>query len=113
MEKYPKWGDKVSVHTWGKETDRLFALRDFEIINKGDSICRGTTTWIVLDIKSNRPQKIEEVFRNFIDYLYKDAIKEKPYKIDDIFPCEKINKITVQYSDIDVNKHVNNVKYVE
>ncbi|MFC2136604.1 acyl-[acyl-carrier-protein] thioesterase [Bacteroidota bacterium] len=110
---YPDWDDIIQVYTWPKGMERLFALRDFCMKKNGKTFCNGTTNWLILDIKTYRPQKPEIVFNKFIDFIAIDAIREMPAKIS--LPDIKSNtfQIEASYSDVDVNKHVNNVKYIE
>ncbi len=113
VDEYPKWDDIIETKTWPKGMERLYALRDFSMKNKDKIFCNGTSNWLVLDMLSQRPQKPEIVFENFNDFVYIDAIQERPGKITHSIDEEQVSEIKVSYSDIDVNKHVNNVKYVE
>jgi acyl-ACP thioesterase len=68
---------------------------------------------VLLDIKTRRPQLVEK-YLNPKKYLNeKSADVEIPQKI--IFPegLLTVNKRKVVYSDIDLNGHVSNIKYLE
>ena len=110
---YPDWDDMIEVHTWPKGMVRLFALRDFSMKKNEKTFCNGTTTWLVLDLNTLRPQKPEVVFDKFIEFVYIDAIKELPHKVK--YPENIIQSIEIdtRYSDLDVNKHTNSIKYIE
>ena len=86
MEEYPRWGDRIKVKTWLTGTGRLFALRQFSIADfKGKVIGTAKSAWLVLDLKSRKPQKIEPVFKH-IEHLF-DGLPpaEEPSKIPG--PC--------------------------
>jgi len=112
MDEYPNWKDKVEIKTWPKGADGFFALRDFEISMKGKIIGRVTSSWLILDMKTRRPRKLIDF--NFIheNFLQEQAIEIKLGKIicKDELRCLEQRK--VYYSDLDVNKHVNNATYV-
>lgn len=113
IHEYPRWEDEIEVATWPKGIDRLFALRDFEMKKNNTLFCKGTTTWLVVDSNTQRIQKPEIVFENFNDFLYQDAIQRRPIKVEENTPNTIASSITARYSDLDVNKHVNNVRYVQ
>ncbi|MBN2518863.1 MAG: hypothetical protein JXB17_00015, partial [Bacteroidales bacterium] len=110
---YPNWGDIVQVNTWPKGIDSLLALRDFEIYKDSKLLCKSASSWLVLDLKTRRPQKVEQVFTNFNSYCNKQAIDYKFRRINIPEVIDYKHSIQVKYSDVDVNSHVNNVKYVE
>jgi acyl-ACP thioesterase len=114
MEKYPRWGDRIRVKTWLAGMSRLFALRQF-LIADSDEKMMGTakSAWLVLDLKSRRPQKIEPMFKH-IRHLFADLPpSEEPGKIPAAAHPKMERSYTVRYSDIDMHHHVNNTKYLE
>jgi len=114
MDEYPGWGEKIKVRTWLTGMGRLFALRHFSIANsKGDILGTAKSAWLVLDLKSRRPQKIEPVFKHLL-HLFDDLPSaEEPEKIPAPVRSKMEKSYTVRYSDIDMHHHVNNTKYIE
>jgi medium-chain acyl-[acyl-carrier-protein] hydrolase len=114
MEEYPKWGDKIRVKTWLAGTGRLFALRDFSITgSKGKIIGAVKSAWLVLDLKSRRPQRIEPVFEHIQHLLDDLPVAEEPKKLPAPENPQMERSYTVRYSDIDMHHHVSNIKYIE
>jgi acyl-ACP thioesterase len=114
MEGYPRWGDQIRVKTWLTGIGRLFALRQFSIADaKGKVIGSAKSAWLVLDLKSRKPQKIGPVFKH-IEHLF-DGLPaaEEPPKISIPVHPKMEKSYTVRYSDIDMHHHVNNIKYIE
>lgn len=113
MDAYPKWKDEIEIKTWPKGADGLFALRDFEIYFNDRVIGRATSSWLILDQNTRRPLKLDNF--DFIneDYLKEGAMNQKPDKILFKGELNEIEKRKVHYSDLDVNKHVNNASYVK
>jgi acyl-ACP thioesterase len=114
MEEYPRWGDQIKVKTWLTGTGRLFALRQFSVADsKGKVIGKANSAWLVLDLKSRKPQKIGPVFKH-IEHLFVGLpVAEEPEKIPAPVQPRMEKAYTVRYSDIDMHHHVNNIKYIE
>jgi medium-chain acyl-[acyl-carrier-protein] hydrolase len=114
MDEYSGWGEKIKVRTWLTGMGRLFALRHFSIANsKGDILGTAKSAWLVLDLKSRRPQRIEPVFKHLL-HLFDDLPStEEPEKLPAPVRSKMEKSYTVRYSDIDMHHHVNNTKYIE
>jgi len=71
------------------------------------------SAWLVLDLKSRRPQKIGPVFKH-IEHLFDGLpVAEEPGKIPVPVHPKMEKSYAVRYSDIDMHHHVNNTKYIE
>ena len=61
VKRYPVWGEKVTIETWPSLRQKYFAFREFLCFDAGDNeICRATSSWLVVDLKRNRPAVLEE-----------------------------------------------------
>jgi medium-chain acyl-[acyl-carrier-protein] hydrolase len=111
---YPGWNDRIQVSTWPSGAQQLFALRDFAITDGNDQIiAAAASAWLVIDLQKRRPVRIAP----FVERL-------KPVEGSHILP-ERLNKLpafslhdhertfVARYSDLDINQHVNNVRFVE
>ncbi|MFN8240580.1 MAG: thioesterase [Bacteroidales bacterium] len=115
ISRWPGWEEKLTIATWPRGTDRLFALRDFSISDeKGGHIASATSSWLVVDKETRRVQRPDSL----LTHLQKDlpegqATGRNAGKID--APSGKIHEepaFPVRHSDIDMNLHVNNVNYL-
>ncbi len=112
--KYPKFKDEVKIYTWGKKQYKLYSMRDFILFNNNDQIiCKGTTGWLLLDAKTMRPKILTQLFPDVMLLEEKAAMDDLPQKFPNLPQTEKIFSKEIKYSDIDLNKHANNAKYVE
>lgn len=111
---YPHFSDQIIVETWAKSVDKLFALRDFNFFdNNNRLLAKATTAWLLVDIKNKRPLRIKNI-EHFTPASIKDpAFDFVPEKILDADNKELVLERITSYSDIDLNMHVNNVKYIE
>ena len=63
--KRPRYNDELNVYTWSTSVDKLFADRDFKVIdNNGETAIIATSRWIYMDINSLRQSYI------FLYHLY-------------------------------------------
>ena len=121
VDRSPRWGEKVTIETWPKSVSRLFAIRDFFIYDgqndngDGQPLVRATSAWLLMDAKAGRPLRPEKYLPQgpLLDNAKKSALDEVPGKIgfDEDGP-EVVSTVAVQYSDLDVNDHVNNSVYL-
>jgi len=114
MEDYPRWGDRIRVKTWLAGTGRLFALRQFSIADlTGTILGTAKSAWLVLDLKSRKPQKIEPLFKH-LQHLFDPLLPaEEPEKLPAPARPQWKKSYEVRYSDIDIHHHVNNIKHIE
>ena len=112
---WPEWEEKIIVRTWPKGTDKLFALRDFEIVYPdGRHIASASSSWLVVDRTTKRIQRPDNLLTRFNSELQvKNALGRNAGKID---PSSRDGTVSdvfrVKISDLDVNLHTNNVRYI-
>lgn len=114
MERYPHWQDEIIMETWPRMPEHLSAFRDYIIKTvDGEKLGAATSTWMVLDAKSRRPQKLELVEGALDTTLEKSALDENARKVRIPGKSKPAGKIKIGYSQVDYNGHVTNPKYVE
>ena len=114
ITKLPSYGETVKIKTWAKGKNRLFYMRDFLIYNEnGEEIIKATSAWLLLDAGTKRMTDLTKMGLKLPSFPEEHAIDEYPGKFN--FPTEEENLFhrIVFYSDIDINKHVNNSRYLE
>lgn len=111
---FPRRWQDVSVTTWPSSGDGLRAYRDYELKNSNDEvIANGLSHWMMIDFKRRRPVRIPEKLMKFQrddGYHVMEVNKEKLPVVENT-NSEQISKIGT--NDLDMNNHVNNVKYIE
>jgi len=113
LDRYPRWKDTVQVETWPSGLDRLYATRAF-ILHDGDgAFARASSAWLVIDTERRRPTRPPAILRD-VDLPDRDApltLSLDPIPAPEHTDCEQ--RFQVRFSDLDLNRHVNNVRYVE
>jgi medium-chain acyl-[acyl-carrier-protein] hydrolase len=114
--KYPGIGESINIETWPKGLDGLLALRDFRITDSsGNLFALAASAWLLINVKTKHPVKTDEL-HNRINNITLDsdyAIKDTPGKIVPSGNFSECCKRIIKYTDIDLNHHVNNAKYIE
>ncbi len=115
MHHYPRMTEPVIVETWPKGINRLFFLRDYRMFSEDRRLlASATTAWLILDGNTGRPYKTDPGSKLF-DYRAKDrhAIENMPGKLPGVpSPDRQVSRIA-GYSDLDINQHVNAIKFIE
>lgn len=109
----PMWGDHVIVETWPKQKDRIFYIRDFRLLNEKDEhLASVTSSWLVIDMNKRRPSSFKPLDAMLGDLPDRHAIRTAAEKLPALQEPWNIYEHKVFPSDIDVNGHVNNTRYI-
>ena len=107
-------GEVITIKTWPADTEKLFFIRDFEIKNSsGKIIGTATSYWVFIDTEKGRPVHPS---KNEVTFDYKDIQRGFKRPLTKLPPLENSlpsKSFHVRYSDLDLNNHVNNIKYIE
>lgn len=115
MYRYPVTGERIRIETWPSGADRLYAYRDFELFDEsGEMILSARTAWLILDFVRRRPVMLSEEVKEIAAMNRRFAsidVPERPPRISG--EVVRVTRFPVRLSDLDLNRHVNNVKYLE
>ncbi|XVF34771.1 hypothetical protein REPUB_Repub18cG0087500 [Reevesia pubescens] len=120
VDRYPTWGDVVQVDTWVSASGKNGMRRDWLVSDSktGEILTRASSLWVMMNKLTRRLSKIPEEVRGEIEpyFMNSDPVvaedSRKLVKLDDS-TAEYVRKgLTPRWSDLDVNQHVNNVKYI-
>jgi acyl-ACP thioesterase len=114
FNRFPFWREEIKIETWPSGRQSKFATRDFLIFDQKHKILvKATSSWMIVDLKTEKPI----VMPAFMDEI---RLPDRQRAIDDNFPKMKSLKnpyselkFDVRLSDLEINQHVNNVKYIE
>ena len=112
VDRRPGFGETVTVRTWPRGGEKLFALRDFDMLDAdGIPVVRARSCWLIIDIEKRRPLRPQSTtdklpLNDGMDALpAAAALEENP-------SLQKITERRAHYTDMDYNGHVNNVSYI-
>ncbi|KAF3441951.1 hypothetical protein FNV43_RR15867 [Rhamnella rubrinervis] len=120
VDRYPTWGDVVQVDTWVSSSGKNGMRRDWIIrdCGSGDILTRASSVWVMMNKLTRKLSKIPEEVRREIEpyFVNSDPVVEedsrKLTKLDNETADFVHSGLSPRWSDLDINQHVNNVKYI-
>ena len=114
IDSRPEQFADFDLTTWVNENSRLVSTRNFELADmSGNVFCRALSQWCMLDFDTRMP-----VDMNTLAKVHDGTIVDCPS------PCERPRRLgavksepiaehKVVYSDIDFNRHMNTMRYID
>lgn len=117
MNDMPLQYTKFYVETWVESAMKYFTNRNFRIVGDDDRVYGyGRSVWAMIDTDTRQPQDILEIrngdISNWIE-TEKECPIEKSSRVKMTDKAEFVREIDTYYNDVDVNGHVNSIKYIE
>lgn len=111
IKRRPKWGEKFTLETWPVGTEGILALRDIRFLDeKGETIIQATTSWLVLNQKTKRIERLDlETF----PFHNERVMKETAGKVRSPQSDKAVNFTPALFNEIDINQHFNSGRYLE
>lgn len=118
MDEMPRGYDKFSIETWVEGAMRFFTSRNFAVASPDGAKAYGygRSVWAMIDTETRQPVDLLQVHDGLI-MKYVETGKPCP-----IAKCSRVRvgegarlarRIDTFYSDVDVNGHINSVKYID
>lgn len=116
MDDMPNQYEKFTVQTWVENVYRLFTDRNFAIINQdGIKIGYARSIWAMINMNTRKPADLLNMNGgSIVNYICEGegCPIEKPTRIK-VDTKEVSETLIAKYNDIDINGHVNSVRYIE
>lgn len=115
LDEMPYQYEDFSVQTWVENVYRLFTDRNFAVIDKeGKKIGYARSVWAMINLNTRKPADLLTLHGgSIVDYVCDEPCPiDKPSRIK-VVATEPVSTITAKYSDIDINGHVNSIRYIE
>ena len=114
MERYPLSGEVISVETFPMPNRRVFFPRYFIFRDaEGKEIGCAGSMWVILDITSRKMTNAVEITALLPDNSDLTAPMGMPATVEEIGGAPQEEQRMPVYSDLDVNGHVNNTRYLD
>lgn len=119
MDEMPEQYTRFSVETWVESAMRYFTNRNFRVADAADDshvYGYGRSVWAMIDTETRQPQNIFDIHDGAISQWIeadKHTPIEKLSRVKMSDEAELVSSIDTHYNDIDINGHINSVKYIE
>ena len=113
--KRPKYGQILNINTWARGINKFFTYRDYEVYDDENNLCAiASSKWALINIKNRKMERItEEIMEPYKleeKYVFSEAEMDK-IKIPENYTANM--KYKVIRKDIDINKHMHNLYYLD
>jgi acyl-ACP thioesterase len=114
VRRLPSWGDEITLATWPKGHEGLSFVRDFQLSDaEGRELVAATSAWLLLDRARGRPHPADALPVSLPPRGTRHALDESMQKTKPLPLAFASYERKVMVSDLDINAHVNNARYVE
>jgi len=113
MIRFPEQYENIQVETWVQEVGRVNTIRNFCIRDeKNEIIGNACSIWVMFDMISRRAKDLQTL-EGIHEYATGEAgLIDKPIRLAAV-EGEDYDGFKVKYSDIDINGHVNSIRYIQ
>lgn len=117
--RHAKWREKVDLESWAQPNVRLHCPRVINCYADGETVFSAMTLWAIVDMVRKRPVRPQQI--SFENYIGRRPDRYMPTDIGQLPAWDEVEKTEIlpsyeavpHFYDVDVNKHINNVVYVQ
>lgn len=110
----PERYQTVLIKTWPLEPNRINYRREYGIEDlNGNLLIKGSSEWVVLHSTERRFLSVPDLYPFSDNFHDEKAFEGKIGKIRNFEPDSNPYKITPAFCELDINGHVNNIKYAD
>ncbi|MFI3306165.1 MAG: 5-formyltetrahydrofolate cyclo-ligase [Rikenellaceae bacterium] len=115
VDRAPQRGEEIVIETWISSCSRIASTREFILRSRsGEQIGVASTQWAMIDLESRHAVNLIESELN-----YSQFVSDRPTTLSVVRRLPESNCPTIDFehcvdsADIDFNRHVNTLRYVE
>ena len=118
MNEMPRQYEHCEVRTWVESVMKLFTNRNFSIHNAdGKPLGYAKSVWAMIDLETRKPCDLLTLYDgDILRYIVPEEENVCPIEGHGRFRFREpqlIRTIDTYYSDVDINGHINSIKYIE
>lgn len=114
LDSRPAQFTQYTVRTWVNYDGRLLSSRNFELEDAdGNVFGRVVSQWAMINFETRRPVDLTQLAESYMTVLSEEPSPcERPRKLHTVEPTRTFGH-RIAYSDIDFNRHVNTMRYMD
>lgn len=115
INRMPGINEDISIETWPVSPKKMMIERNFIVRDMdGNILVSAISSWVILDLQKRQMVKIDSMIpQQHPEFIESKAIDRKFEKLKPAGELHSVYKKYVGFSDLDINGHVNNVKYID
>ena len=117
MDEMPPMYTKFNIETWVENAMRFFTQRNFSVSDDSGKVYGyGRSVWAMIDTDTRQPCDILAIKDGAINEWIeseKSCPIDKGGRVKMSDHAEFVHTIDTYYNDVDINGHINSVKYIE
>ena len=120
MDEMPVMYTRFTVETWVESAMRYFTNRNFRIVEKQGVeekvLGYGRSIWAMIDTTTRQPCNLMDIRDGeLMNWVEKDKVNpmSRLSRVKMSEEAECVRTIDTGYNDVDINGHINSVKYIE
>ncbi|MFZ2286042.1 MAG: acyl-ACP thioesterase domain-containing protein [Bacteroidales bacterium] len=116
VEQLPLAWEEVTLRTWPRGTEAIYALRDLEMYDvSGNRLAGASSSWVIVDYHTRRAQRPDKALSDLQARFPRERATEANARKVPALPAgdHEKTRLKVKLDDIDVNRHVNNARYIQ
>ncbi len=114
VHRMPAWGESLRLTTWPKGLDGVLFLRDFILSSdRHGPLAESSTGWLLLDSKAYKPHLPDVLPVTLPPNIRGHALEEQLRKLRPLDNLRLAYERKALASELDVNHHVNNSRYID
>ena len=118
MEEMPMQYEDIEIRTWVESVMRLFTNRNFSILRSDGTPCGyARSVWAMIDMETRKPCDLLSLYDG-------DILRYVVDPEENVCPIQGHGRLVFRearlartldtyYSDVDINGHINSIKYIE
>ncbi len=116
---FPSDGDTITITTYPSGSSRILAYRDYKAEDQnGNLLVKATSGWVILDLASRNvvpvPEEVSSISERFGPRIMPfPSTRQSGFNPDEETGSSRKTTFSVRKHDLDLNRHVNNVRYME
>lgn len=114
VERLPMLGEHITVQTNPSGFEKVFTFRDYQVFDStGQRIAWATSTWILMDTNTRKMTRIPSFILN-LDVPNNPHQFDRPKsKLPTLKSAHRTDTFRVKWYDLDFNRHLNNMFYLQ
>lgn len=118
MEEMPMQYEDIEIRTWVESVMRLFTNRNFSILRSDGTPCGyARSVWAMIDMETRKPCDLLSLYDgDILRYVVEPEENVCPIQGHGrlVFREARLARtLDTYYSDVDINGHINSIKYIE